>query len=219
MSKITYENKEQLNTNENIPAKNKCMASDLNEIKEVVNENDTNALYNTNVKTSQTNSDTDVYSCNYVNTQLINIIYPVGSIYMSVNNINPSALFGGTWTSWGAGKVPVGVDESDTDFNTVEKTGGAKTHTLTAQELASHNHNGTTDFAGEHAHTFNGYAPNRMATGNSDYAFVSNPQSHTDVIDASGTHQHTFTTNNTGGNQPHNNIQPYITCYMWKRTA
>ena len=67
MSKITYENKEQLNTNENIPAKNKCMASDLNEIKEVVNENDTNALYNTNVKTSQTNSDTDVYSCNYVN--------------------------------------------------------------------------------------------------------------------------------------------------------
>ena len=67
MSKITYENKEQLNTNENIPAKNKCMASDLNEIKSVVNENDTNALYNTNVKTSQTNSDTDVYSCNYVN--------------------------------------------------------------------------------------------------------------------------------------------------------
>ena len=67
MSKITYENKEQLNTNENIPAKNKCMASDLNEIKEIVNENDTNALYNTNVKTSQTNSDTDVYSCNYVN--------------------------------------------------------------------------------------------------------------------------------------------------------
>lgn len=67
MSKITYENKEQLNTNENIPAKNKCMASDLNEIKSVVNENDTNALYNTNVKTSQTNSDTDVYSCNYIN--------------------------------------------------------------------------------------------------------------------------------------------------------
>lgn len=67
MSKITYENKEQLNTNENIPAKNKCMASDLNEIKEVVNENDTNALYNTNVKTIKTDSDTDVYGCNYIN--------------------------------------------------------------------------------------------------------------------------------------------------------
>lgn len=67
MSKITYEDKEQLNTNENIPAKNKCMASDLTEIKKVVNENDTNALYNTNVKTTKTDSDTDVYSCNYVN--------------------------------------------------------------------------------------------------------------------------------------------------------
>ena len=67
MSKITYENKEQLNTNENIPAKNKCMASDLNEIKSIVNENDTNALYNTNVKTTKTDSDTDVYSCNYLN--------------------------------------------------------------------------------------------------------------------------------------------------------
>ena len=70
MSKITYENKEQLNTNENIPAKNKCMASDLNEIKEVVNENDANALYNTNVKTIKTDSDTDVYGCNYVNNAI-----------------------------------------------------------------------------------------------------------------------------------------------------
>ena len=70
MSKITYEDKEQLNTNENIPAKNKCMASDLNEIKEVVNENDTNALYNTNVKTTKTDSDTDVYSCSYINESI-----------------------------------------------------------------------------------------------------------------------------------------------------
>lgn len=49
-------------------------------------------------------------------------IYPVGSIYMSVNKVNPSALFGGTWAPWGAGKVPVCVDENDTDFNEVEKT-------------------------------------------------------------------------------------------------
>lgn len=70
MSKITYENKEQLNTNENIPAKNKCMASDLNEIKSIVNENDTNALYKKNVKTTKTDSDNDTYSCNYVNSAL-----------------------------------------------------------------------------------------------------------------------------------------------------
>ena len=70
MSKITYENKEQLNTNENIPAKNKCMASDLNEIKSIVNENDTNALYKKNVKTTKTDSDNDTYSCNYINSAL-----------------------------------------------------------------------------------------------------------------------------------------------------
>ena len=106
------------------------------------------------------------------------------------------------------GRVSAGYDSTNSKFNAIGKKLGEETHTLTAQELASHNHNGTTDWAGEHAHTFNGYAPDRMATGSSGYAFVSNSQSHTDVIDSSGSHQHTFTTNNTGGNQPHNNIQP-----------
>jgi len=56
------------------------------------------------------------------------LIYPVGSIYMSVNSTNPSVMFGGTWESWGSGKVPVGVNTEETEFNTVEKTGGEKTH-------------------------------------------------------------------------------------------
>ena len=55
-------------------------------------------------------------------------IYPIGSIYLSVNNINPSEYFGGTWVAWGSGRVPVGVNSSDSSFNTVEKTGGSKTH-------------------------------------------------------------------------------------------
>ena len=50
---------------------------------------------------------------------IVDIIYPVGSIYLSVNSVNPSTLFGGTWEAWGSGKVPVGVDTSDTDFDTV----------------------------------------------------------------------------------------------------
>ena len=57
--------------------------------------------------------------------QILKRIYPVGSIYMSVNNTNPSNLFGGTWAAWGAGRVPVGVNASDSDFSTVEKTGGS----------------------------------------------------------------------------------------------
>ena len=64
-----------------------------------------------------------------------NYLYPIGSIYMTTDStINPSSFFGGTWVSWGSGKVPVGVNPNDGDFNTAEKTGGAKTVN------ASHNH-------------------------------------------------------------------------------
>ena len=62
-----------------------------------------------------------------------------GSIYMSISSINPSALFGGTWTEWGAGRVAVGVASSGT-FNTVEKTGGAETVTLTTSQIPAHQH-------------------------------------------------------------------------------
>ena len=61
-------------------------------------------------------------------TGLFDSIYPVGSIYMSVNSTNPGTLFGGTWAAWGAGRVPVGFDSSQSEFDTVEETGGSKTH-------------------------------------------------------------------------------------------
>ena len=63
---------------------------------------------------------------------VIDAIYPVGSIYMSVSSTNPGTTFGvGTWEAWGSGKVPVGVNTSDTSFNTVEKTGGHKSNSYT----------------------------------------------------------------------------------------
>lgn len=52
--------------------------------------------------------------------------YPIGAIYLSVDNTNPSKLFGGTWEQIAKGRTLVGVDTSDTDFNTVKKTGGTK---------------------------------------------------------------------------------------------
>ena len=61
---------------------------------------------------------------------LLALIYPVGSIYMSVNDTNPATFLGGTWVRWGQGRVPVGVDASDTDFNAPGKTGGEKNHTI-----------------------------------------------------------------------------------------
>ena len=78
-------------------------------------------------------------------TNIFEKIYPVGSIYINAtNSTNPGTLLGfGTWTAFGAGRVPVGIDSSDTDFDTAEETGGSKTHTLTTNELPSHTHTHT----------------------------------------------------------------------------
>lgn len=117
----------------------------------------------------------------------IDKIYPVGSIYMSVNNVSPQSFMGGTWVEWGAGRVPVGVDTSQTEFDTVEETGGEKTHTLTIAEMPRH---------GGH---YIGNLTNTNAVSGEPVVTKANPQ-------------------NQGNSQPHNNLQPYITCYMWKRT-
>jgi hypothetical protein len=123
---------------------------------------------------------------------LLDLTYPVGSIYMSVSNVNPSNLFGGTWESFASGRTLVGVDTSQTEFNTVEKTGGSKTHKLTILEMPSHEH------------------PTNISAwgGGTNYTFQ------TTTIET-GRDEHTGL---VGGNKPHNNLQPYITCYMWKRT-
>ena len=123
--------------------------------------------------------------------------HPVGDIYLSVNPTNPGTLYGGTWVAWGSGRVPVGVNTSDTDFKTVEKTGGAKTHTLTVQEIPNHAHD--LNAVNEGVDNPNGgYHP----------GWTFNKQYTAQVMSAS-----------IGGGQAHNNLQPYITCYIWKRTT
>ncbi len=134
---------------------------------------------------------------------LLDKIYPVGCIYMSVKNVSPASFIGGTWVTWGAGKVPVGVDTSDANFNVVEKTGGEKRHTLTVGEMPSHTHAVTewlfNGFAASGTHYGKAYMEDdgRVFTGGSNVASISA----------------------TGGSTAHNNLQPYITCYMWVRTA
>ena len=125
-----------------------------------------------------------------INTDLV---YPIGSIYFSVNNVNPSKYFGGTWVTWGTGKVPVGVDTSQSEFNTVEKTGGSK-------YLQEHEHSKTTGlYKYEYSYGIDGQV----------YKGTSKLQ---DITVWSGKVSG-VTTGNSG------NLQPYITCYMWKRTA
>lgn len=156
------------------------------------------------------------------NNDSINILdaYPVGSIYMSVNNENPSTIFGGTWEAWGAGKVPVGIDTTQTEFDTAEKTGGEKNHTLVADEMPLHTH--TIASSGNHTHTYTGFIQCSV-TSSATYTAIAHKRFDSDgtstpaSMNSSGAHTHTVAS--TGGSVAHNNLQPYITCYMWKRTA
>lgn len=124
---------------------------------------------------------------------IIDKIYPIGSIYMSISPTNPEETIGGAWVPWGQGKVPVGVDTSDSDFNSVERIGGEKRHTLTLDEMPSHSHS---------INTANGQ-------GNMEWGYQFSYDGHNSGYN--GIMQQ------VGGSQPHNNLQPYITCYMWKR--
>lgn len=114
-------------------------------------------------------------------------VWPVGSIYISVINVNPSEYFGGTWEAFGTGRCLVGVDTSQTEFNSVEKTGGSK-------------------YLQKHSHTYTrpSYAGQNL-WGLPSYQYTWDTfQDKTEQTSEVGT-------GNSG------NLQPYITVYMWKR--
>lgn len=163
------------------------------------------------------------------------LMHPIGDIIMTTSPTNPNAIWGGTWVAWGSGRVPVGINASDENFNTVEKTGGASIVTLTASQVPSHAHTvpaNTAQSAGNHNHTTSLNA-NRTDAEVSGYgltvtgSFVNrvlvNRIGGNDLnINSNGTHTHTIpstTTSTYGTSGGHTNLQPYITCYMWKRTA
>ena len=161
----------------------------------------------------------DVYfggGMHFENKSLIDFIYPVGSIYMSVNSVSPATLFGGTWESFGTGRTLVGVDASQTEFASVEKTGGAKTHTLTTAQMPSHTH---TQNAHSHSVRYKGFTGLSESSGGWLVLRRNESGDSYDGTDGDGAISATATNQNTGGGGAHNNLQPYITVYMWKRTA
>lgn len=143
------------------------------------------------------------------------MFYPVGSIYTNAAvATNPATLLGfGTWTAFGAGRVMVGLNSGDTDFDTVEETGGAKTHTLTEAELPAHTHGS----AGAHTHT-TAYADGD-AGGIGTTTLTGSTNTHVDndtkTSSSSGAHTHA----SVGSDTAHTIVQPYIVVYMWKRTV
>lgn len=143
------------------------------------------------------------------------LLYPVGSIYTNASSsTNPATLLGfGTWTAFGAGRVMVGFDSGNTLFDTAEETGGsadaiAVSHTHTATD-SGHTHSvyEGSRFNGE------GTSLGSTLTSGDDYTSYYYTQSTT----SSGTANISVST--TGSSGTNANYQPYITVYMWKRTA
>jgi microcystin-dependent protein len=166
------------------------------------------------VDSSAVTSSLDYKVENMVET-VIGTIYPIGCIYTSTVATNPATVFGfGTWAAFGAGKVLVGIDSEDEDFNEAEETGGAKTHTLTTAEMPSHTHT-----QNAHSHRIQaggasgGSSRYKHAT---DTDVTNNEDSGANIV---GTQAQTATNQNTGGDEAHNNLQPYVVVYFFKRTA
>jgi hypothetical protein len=145
-------------------------------------------------------------------------LYPVGSIYVNAGaTTNPATLLGfGTWTAFGAGRVMVGLNGSDTLFDTLEETGGSKDAIVVSH---THTFSGTTDTQGAHTHnvTIGGANPGDgfgLAGNNGAVNFNY-------TTNTAGAHSHTVsgTTASSGSSGTDANLQPYITVAMWKRTA
>lgn len=139
-------------------------------------------------------------------TTLLATIYPVGSIYISTSATNPGTTFGfGTWAAYAAGRTLIGVGTSDAVY-AAAASGGESTHVLSSNEMPSHTHIQDT-----HSHN----VPARDADDAGTTAAVRG----TDASVNFATSSTVATNQNTGGGAAHNNLPPYITAYMWQRTA
>ena len=151
------------------------------------------------------NNTTRIATTAFVTTAVANnYAFPIGSIFTTTvayadSDAVVTAIGGTTWVAFGAGKVLVGLDASDTDFDTAGSStgsagsGGTKTHTLTTDEMPAHTHE---------------------AEGQFDAGKSGNPSA-VNILYSGGSE----TTTSAGGGSAHNNVQPYITVYFWKRTA
>ncbi len=143
---------------------------------------------------------------------------PVGSIYQSTVATSPEKLFGGTWEAMPAGRVLLAQGKSSwgTTYN-AGSTGGEATHQLTVGEMPAHNHIASISTTGNHTHTLKVVDDERSA-GNYAAGGASF-QNGTATTNSSGNHTHTIVIDNTGLSQAHNNLQPYISIYIWKRIS
>lgn len=141
--------------------------------------------------------------------------YPVGSYYFSANAESPADLFGGTWEQLEQGRVLL---SQGTNYP-AGSTGGEATHTLTVAEMPSHNHTGTAVSSGAHTHNLALPRGDQWYSNGSGNGVWGSSNNSTWTTASAGAHTHSLTINNTGSGTAHNNMPPYLSVYVWKRTA
>lgn len=122
-------------------------------------------------------------------------LYPVGSVITFYDSDDHSTHLGLTWERFAAGKMVIGYDSTDSDFDTIGATGGEKTHTLTVDEMPSHYHGGIKTVSSE-------------TSGNQQ-----------EGINMGRYYGNDANTASSGSGQAHNNMPPYVVASLWRRTA
>lgn len=159
-----------------------------------------------------------------IGSNIINLIYPVGSIYMSANNVSPATFLGGTWEQIQdrfllcAGSTYSGGS-----------TGGEATHKLSVAETPAHTHTrGTMEITGVHSTCYqhnNGnilYTTGAFTNGGSYTVDAWRGTTNNKIaskVNFTASRSWTGATSSVGGNAAHNNMPPYLAVYVWKRTA
>lgn len=200
----------------------------------------------TDVKTLIEGVRSEINELKPVINDVLKKVYPVGAIYCSTVETNPNSLFGfGTWEYIEQGRVLL----SQGSKYSAGTTGGAETHTLTVQEMPSHNHGGTTGDSGTHTHTgvaseagkhthladikpkgdggnkafritsFTAVSNNGYSTSNGAKVDIQPDGAHSHDVTINSSGNHSHTINVEGGGQAHSIIQPYLSVYMWKRVS
>lgn len=125
--------------------------------------------------------------------QILGLVYPVGSIYMSINNVSPATLFGGKWVQI-KGRFLLGAS----DVYKANTTGGEVAHTLTNDEMPNHQHSI--------------WFPNSGGEQSAEIGYPETGSKNTYYAEASKT-------SDAGGGAAHNNMPPYLVVYMWRRLS
>lgn len=147
-----------------------------------------------------------------------NVIYPVGSIYMSVNNVDPGILFGGTWESFGQGRTLMGVDSSNTNYNTSNKTGGSEVHDH-GYRIGWYGFYNAVANVDAQAIMLYDYETAAWQSGTKDEGMPTST-GYNSGLNQSTTALTTISKLSAyGKTQEETNLPPYITCYMWKRVS